>query len=269
MFSTDENEKEFDMNVIRKAFQQVIDSYVEFLRNISRVIVEKCTDYVEREKRKFNAVRKELLDFLFKHRKFFTLTAIKLLSDDLSILHNLSLDSSDNFEHSLNLDDVSELELKINNLEEVFTMSYVFDEVEEEIIRKIKTSLKRSVILDEDIHLFLENNYLVDKNDLKSNCTNYIELQTYIDSRCESYRYEKVSTGHIYKMVFKFQGSIKNFEDEKSCCVCLEDYKKDQEVCRLPCNHFCCRNCTEKMFAIPEDGSTAYFQCPICRDDCT
>ena len=70
-------------------------------------------------------------------------------------------------------------------------------------------------------------------------------------------------------MSFKFQGSIKDFEDEKSCGVCLKDYEEDQEICRLPCDHLCCRNCTEKMFAIPEDGTEAQFQCPICREDCT
>ena len=70
-------------------------------------------------------------------------------------------------------------------------------------------------------------------------------------------------------MSFKFQGSIKDFEDEKSCGVCLKDYEEDQEICRLPCDHLCCRNCTEKMFAILEDGTEAQFQCPICRKDCT
>ena len=70
-------------------------------------------------------------------------------------------------------------------------------------------------------------------------------------------------------MSFKFQGSIADYEDEKSCCVCLEDYEKDQEICHLSCNLLCCRKCTEGMFAVPADGSKVNVQCPICRDDCT
>ena len=62
---------------------------------------------------------------------------------------------------------------------------------------------------------------------------------------------------------------FEDHEDEKSCSVCLNDYETDQEVCRLPCNHFCCRVCTEKMFSTPNQGLKSNILCPICRDDCS
>ena len=62
---------------------------------------------------------------------------------------------------------------------------------------------------------------------------------------------ESVSVENIEKMSFKFAGPAEEFEGEESCGICLEDYEAGMEVCRLPCNHFCCRKCTEKMFAIP------------------
>ena len=52
-------------------------------------------------------------------------------------------------------------------------------------------------------------------------------------------------------MSFEFAGPAEEFEGEESCGTCLEDYEVGMEVCRLPCNHLCCRSCTEKMFAIP------------------
>ena len=266
---TEENEKGLDINVIRTAFMQVFDKYVYFLRSISRAIVGKRTNDVEREKRKFNAVRKELFNYLFVHRMFFTVKAIQLLSNNRSLLYTLTLDNSDNYENLLNLDDVSELDLKVDSFKDFHIMRYVVPQFKETIISRIKIVLNKLVISDEDIQLLLQHHYLVDKNDLKSNCSNYRELQTYIHSRAENYCRRTVSTGHINRMSFKFQGSIKDYEDKKSCCVCLEDYEIDQEICHLPCNHFCCRSCTEGMFAVPEDGSRANFQCPICRADCT
>ena len=266
---TEQNKSELDIKIIRKSFSQVVGMYVWFLQNISFVIVRNYTDDVEREKRKFNAVRRELLVFLSEHRLFFKVLSIELLSNDKSVLYTMSLDNSNNFEHFLNLDNVTELQLKVNSFEEMPITCYVVRYFKETMIRRIKIALNELLISDEDIQLFSGNHYLVDKSDLNNKCSNYNELRAYIENRAEHYLIRKVSTDHIYNMSFEFQGSIQEYEDEKSCCVCLEDYEKDQEICHLPCNHFCCRICTEEMFAIPEDGLNAHFQCPICRDDCT
>ena len=110
---------------------------------------------------------------------------------------------------------------------------------------------------------------LVGKNDLKNKFLNYKELCFYIRTRCKSYYNCEVSPTHIAEITFRFKGTIDNFEGENSCAVCLEGYEIDQEVCRLPCDHFCCRSCTIEMFNIPNDGSRANFQCPVCRDDCS
>ena len=243
--------------------------YVHFLRKISRANLGKYIDDIQREKRKFNAVRKELLVFLSEHRMYFTVKAIELLSNDGSILYTLTLDYWDNYEHSLNLDDIPELDLKMDSFKEVPTTCICLHHVEEKIIRKIKVALNKSAISDDDIQLFSENNFLVNKTDDKNKCSNYKELIDYINRRGKSYCERAVSAEHINRMSFKFQGSIKDYEDEKSCCVCLEEYENDQEICQLPCNHFCCRTCTERMFAVPENGSEPDFQCPICRGDCT
>ena len=74
-------EKQLVANVIKKEFQELIDSYVEFLRNISRVVARNHTDDVEREKRKFNDVRKELINFLSQHKLFFTVKGIQILTE--------------------------------------------------------------------------------------------------------------------------------------------------------------------------------------------
>ena len=155
IFSTDDQEKQLYTDVIKKELREIIDSYVGFLRNISRVIARKHTDDVEREKRKFNAVRKELINFLFQHKEFFTLKGIQIFTDTGSALHTLTLDNSGNFEHFLKLCDVSELEWKINCFQGticvVVNIKYVIALVKEKIIKRIKTVLKKSVISDEDI----------------------------------------------------------------------------------------------------------------------
>ena len=128
---------------------------------------------------------------------------------------------------------------------------------------------KNSVLTNQDIHNFLENNLLVEKSVFYTKCSTYADLKEYIEQRIEDYCDEKISAENINQMSFKFQGSIEGYEDEISCTVCLSDYKTDQEVCRLPCNHFCCKVCTERMFSTPNQGLRSNILCPICRNDCT
>jgi len=272
---TVEHEKQLDLDVIEDALVGVTNRYFQFLRAIALYIVEGSDD-LNREKRKFYAIKKELFEFLIAHKKFYKLKAIELELNDGSLLYRKIISYSDH-DDFLKLEDVFKYIETLESTNPDLQVWYNYDDTEEEIIKTLKTVQGNSCITNEHIMQFLQNRYLVDKKDLKSNCSNYKELDGYINSRAESYIYTraksyingKVSDIHIDKMSIKFKQSFEEFEDEKSCAVCLEDYEEDQEVCHLPCNHFCCRNCTEQMFAIQEDGTKANFQCPICRDDCT
>ena len=261
--------KKADIDAITHDFASVIHYYFLFLKLISVRAVAKHTNDVKREMRKFRAVKKELFDFVVEHRRFFRFKNINLTTKVKKgpFLLTLTLKDLDNFEEFLKLDDVFNFNEKTKVIKETPSIWYRIDPVKKEIIKTLKVALKKSVIAGEDTQLFLENHYLVDQDNV--NCSNYKELKAYIRSRIECYHKRKVSTEHINNMTFQFQGPINNFEDEKSCGVCLEDYEEDQKICHLPCNHFCCRSCTEEMFAIPQDGSNAHFQCPICRGDCT
>jgi hypothetical protein len=46
-------------------------------------------------------------------------------------------------------------------------------------------------------------------------------------------------------------------EEEKSCCVCLED-KENTDICRLNCTHTFCCNCVKNVM-------TRLKTCPLCR----
>ena len=184
----------------------------------------------------------------------------------------LKFDYYQNIDKFLMLDDFLKhnkvmMKLIKNNID--FGNYYEIDIYERNCIRKVKSVLGKLVVTNDDFKLFLKNYKLIKNNKMKTMCTNYQELIDYIHKRVRSYLDSMILTERINELSFKFQGSIKDFEDEKTCGVCLEDYKNDQEVCRLPCDHFCCKACTENWFKIPQDGSPAKFQCPFCRDDCT
>ena len=189
IFNTEENEKHLDVNGIRNAFINVVHSYIIFLWRISQTIVKKRSNDVEGEKRKFSLVKKELYNFLIRHKIFFTFKKIQLLSNNGSVLQSCcKFCNSDVFEQFMKIDDVYQLQLKIKTNKEVSSIKYKFIHEEKKIVERIKIVLKKSVISDEDIQLFLENHYLVDKKDLKNNCSNYKQLKAYIYGKVESYR---------------------------------------------------------------------------------
>ena len=261
------NRREKMVQLIKDEFEEVLHMYVSFLRKTA----EKLSKDSERDERKFTVIKNELMNFILRHRQFLRFIKVCLLSnDEYTILDTIAVSNSDEFEQSFNKSDFLRLNSVLDKHEKDLKISYCIKWVDEKIIETLKAILGKPTINKEDIQLFLENHFLVDRDDLDTKCSNYKELSQYIYTRFKGYHFGRVSTLHIEQISFDFSGSIEGFEEEKSCAVCLEDYETNQQVCHLPCNHFCCRNCTVKMFAVPEDVSLkAYFQCPICRADCT
>ena len=262
-------EKELDFGVLKKTFQRIVQVYVTYLQAITDRITKRTTKDVERERRKFFAVKKDFFKFLVQHKKFYKLKTIDFTLNDGTVLYTMNINYSESLEHFIKIDDLNKLNEKLkahNGNIKRFIEHYL---IEDEILERLETVLGKSGNTNcNNMKLFLENHYLVDNDGFENNCSNYEELNAYIRIRFLSYLKSQVSIEHINKMSFKYQRLIKYFEVEKSCGICLDDYEKEQEACRLPCNHFCCRNCTEQMFAIPEDDSKVHFQCPICCDDC-
>ena len=50
-------------------------------------------------------------------------------------------------------------------------------------------------------------------------------------------------------------------DSEDSCCICLNNFKKDEELINLPCNHIYHSFCIKKWFA---DSSN---KCCICKTE--
>ena len=246
----------------------VIINYVRFMVTIGSEIVTSNED-VEINKRKLLETKKELYSFLVKHKNIFEFRGLIFKTENKEWPQTVAVES---FEDFIKLDDFMKCISEKTKIEETypnadFQISYLNVYDDEEIDKSIKSILglhKCRNLNSGDIKKFFDNNFLVGKAELKTKCSNYDELQAYIDKREDDYLQSKVSAERIDELSFNFVQSIEGFENEKSCVVCLEDYEEGQEVCRFPCNHFCCRNCTEKMFAVPE-----HFQCPICRGDCT
>ena len=254
---------------IKNQYEAVLHSYIKFLEKIADRFSYGFEN--EREERKFNEIKKELVNFIFRHRQFLKIRDIWIApKSKRNYSDTVIIKSSFVFKRTFKRSDFLRLSYLVEKYPNKLKINYRIRWEDKKILEVLKDALKKSIISNEDVQHFLENHFLVDRHNLETKCLNYIELKHYNINRTESYIDRRVSTLHIEQMSFDFSGSIEGFEEEKSCAVCMEDYELNQQVCRLPCNHFCCRNCTENMFSIPEDiNSNAYFQCPICRADCT
>ena len=242
------------VNDIQNAFNainHVIINYLRFMETIGSSIVGSNMD-VEIKKRKLLEIKKELYHFLVKHKNVFEFRELIYKTENKEWPQTVAVES---FEDFIKLDEFMKYISEKTEIEENYPNADFGSCIG---LRKCRN------LNIEDIKTFFDNNFLVDKEDLKTKCSNYDELQAYIEKREDGYLQSKVSAERINELSFNFQESIPGYEEEKSCAVCLEDYKENQEVCQFSCNHFCCRNCTEEMFQRNE-----LFQCPLCRGDCT
>ena len=274
MFSSTKDEKElFKIKLFRDKKLQVFGDYIQFLMKIAGEI-KHCLKFnlenAEISKRKFIAIKREFFEYLVAHRNVFTLSSFQLSLNDWANFHEIKLNSMDSFDNFLKLEDITKHDdlFEINGhwriTEETFCSN-----VSDNVIERVKNVQQVSKLTKKDLLLFLENNFLVDRDTFKTKFTNYKDLSDSILKRSHDYCRGVVSVERIDEMSFEYQEEIEDFEEEKSCCVCLEDYEVGQQVTKLPCNHFLCRKCAEEIFKVPLNGTRARFQCPTCRDDCT
>ena len=248
----------------------VINHYIYFILIISDSFTEEEESEAEKknEMRKFLAVKKELRDFLNAHKRFFTLKDIFVEAEDGSRLYERDVNNDD--ENFLSEDDALEMYEFFKDGDAFVSSGIDYNDVD--ILETLKSKTGKSAITNKDVQQFVENNYLFDNINFDVKKSNYTDLIAYIKQRTVDYCYSKVSTENINGMSFSYQRLVGVFKDVDTCPVCLEDYETDQEVCRLPCNHFCCRVCTERMFSTPiMDNPEEYgynVSCPICRINC-
>ena len=264
MNSQQKKQSNLSTNSINRLTGNVIREYMFYLTSICSRILSK-PDEKEMNTRKYEQIRKEIFNFLVKHKDFLELKRTRFTHPEGSSDCKIILNSS-NCEDFLKLEDFKTCIKKMQDFSKIYigsiTLSYEVVYNQLNIVSKIECVLGRQPITLDDIEKFSETNLLVEKSDLNTDISNYEDLTSYIGSRLEDFYHKRLSQKRIEELSFNFKTAEENSENKESCGICLEDYSEDQQVCKLPCGHLLCRPCSEKWF---KDSS----QCPICRDDCT
>ena len=211
---------------------------------------------------------KELFDFLHKHRYFYKVHSWTVRETNGNFIDKIVFESTENI---LGVDSFIKCSKKIKKL--TSSTNHFFDcqltttLYEGTIYNKVENAMNKENSTNDDLNEFFQHHFLVNNVTRRTRCPkNYNDLHTRIYKRMEDYCAYKVSPARINEFSFKFHGSIEDYENQSACGICFEDYKVDQEVCHLPCDHFYCKACVEKWFKEREDIK---FQCPSCRGDCT
>ena len=260
----------------KDSIEDVIISYGIFMETIGNSI-ERSNENVAINRRKLLETKYELHNYLAKHKHVFELTKLTYKRETKEWKQVVALESFENFikvgDFLKYISEKIEIEQTNPETDVGIRIHYatLFDV--KELKRLINTISGFSNCRDiniEYIKAFLDNNFLVNNFELNTKCSSYEELQAYIEKRTNDYLRSEVSSERINEFSFTYRHPIADFKDEKSCGKCWIFYQEGQEVCCLPCKHFYCRDCTEKMFAAPEiPSSERMFQCPTCDEDCT
>ena len=202
IFSSFIHEKQIDTYLIDEAVSDVIHRYVWFLRQIIDLTGDETTD--DKKTSDFSTVKKEFLEFLIQHKEFYKLESIDVKLKD-EVLFSLDINLGD-IENTLKLSDMVKLDEKMKMVPEtalVYVINYVHDQVETEIIKTIKNKLGKSFITIKDIPHFLDNYFLVDKDELQdTKFSTYKELEADIDSRINRFIEENMLYTYLVKCAF-------------------------------------------------------------------
>jgi hypothetical protein len=107
---------------------------------------------------------------------------------------------------------------------------------------------------------------ILDAENNTSHGTSYLtgEVYWYID-RTPNYTMLDIINSNIDSSTIKKHNiniilkKIEIFEEDKNCCICMEDREKE-DICCLNCNHLICGICTKHILKKFDTIS-----CPLCR----
>ena len=215
IMSTEDQEKQLDTDVVADAFSGVIYSFLQLLRNVAYTIANNYTENIKREKRQFRDVKRELFIYLLAHKHFYQLKSIKLQSMNGSVLFEININYLETSENFLKLEDVLRYNTISNENKLDSETEFEYDQEDEKIIETIQKVQGKTGLINKDVLQFLENNYLVDRHNINTKCSNYTELQAFVEDRIESFCNEKLSEIQINDMSSKFQGLVKEFNGEE------------------------------------------------------
>ena len=252
-------------------FVSVLQRYMPFLDLICNEILNERN--INRNRRKYEAVKKELYNYLIRHIKYFTVhfCHYQLKGKTNKIICPIKFNYSGTCEQFLKFDNFFKY-FKANKKVvqgETYTVQFIVTSKVDKIESRMWSFLRKPRITNEDVKKFFKTHFLVHRGLLKTKLSNYNDLAAHVKRRVECYMESAVSFERIDEMSFVYKGHFKGLKGEKWCAVCMEEYEKGREVCAFPCQHFCCRKCAEQMFNVRKAGSSMAFCCHICKDDCT
>ena len=250
-----------------QTFTPVLSSYIAFLQFICSNIVNKRE--IDRNRRKFEAVKKELYNFLVRHKRFFIVDFCyyKFNKKPNRIICPLKFNYSGNCDQFLNFENFLRHFKANKKVVENVPYDIIFNLSQDTSRQKSRICkvLEKYPVTNEVSKMFFKTHFLVPKEVLNTKLSNYDELARHIDGRIDGYQASVVSAERIEEMSFAFEGSVEGLKGEP-CPICMDEYEKGRQVCRFPCGHFCCRKCTEGTFKFPETNGA---RCPLCNDDCS
>ena len=189
--STSNGAETLDFEIARKTFRGVVAKFLRFLRKICSRI--KRGNDVQINERKFDAVKKELFDYLVEHSEYFNMKYIITIlksgtKEEVGTSGNMII-----FYYSRSLEEFLPLDyflkyfdthVKLKNSPTELEHRFCIRVEKHKIRNKVKMVLKKRNIANCDLNMFFKNHYLVSE----SKFLHYKEMYDFIDERISSYR---------------------------------------------------------------------------------
>ena len=227
----------------------VLDCYLLFLSTIAIDI--KRNNNIEINKRKFDEVLQDLLEFIKQHIYLVTIKnfTVKTKTKDMAEFNFGFINSADKF---IDFENFANFVVDLVKIYErnSCTANFMVATYEpsgyvpflEQVFGKPNTE-----ITHEDMLNFENISCLTDQKWKNTKCS-YAELTKKLNRRCNDFNDRIISTERIEELSFTFDETTEHIVADKECSICKDNYETGQLLCKMPCNHFFHRHCIEGWF---------------------
>ena len=231
------------LTTFEKTVLNVLEKYNDLLELLAEIIAESSD---ARKIAKFWEIQQDMFEFLKVHKHLFKIEKISIKASG-NKLFNVDISDYSTAKELLDYNFFLLLHRKKIGQWEAGEMIVITTKFcESDIVAFIESLFKKPMSeLNAESVSSLEDLWHVTDVKWKNTICSVEDLSKKLTRRFEDFQNDMISNKRTEELSFTLDGATTHLVTDSQCSVCIEEFEKNQALCRMPCGHCFHKQCIE------------------------